>query len=144
MQAFYRNKSSKISSIIFLLCSFVQIISNLQRKNYIFLWLWAVLAAAFIALLILITVQPYVILTANTIKIRQTPFSLREYRLDRLQFHKKGTEFIIFHYLGEGDAEKVVKLDHLILDPEDLATIMSFIKKASGATDSGPTPEKMD
>jgi len=70
-------------------------------QNYIFLWLWAVLAAAFIALLILITVQPYVILTANTIKIRQTPFSLREYRLDRLQFHKKGTEFIIFHYLGK-------------------------------------------
>lgn len=135
MQAFYRNKFSKIIPIVFLFSSLLQIFNSLRRNNYIFLWIWAALAAVFLALLIITIVQPYVVLTASTLKIRQTPFSVREYRLDRLQFHKKGTELIIFNYTGEGNAKEEVKLNHLILNPDDLDTIMAAIEKAgSGAS----------
>ncbi|HOA36101.1 MAG TPA: hypothetical protein PKV91_07250 [Bacillota bacterium] len=136
MQAIYRNKFSKIIPIIFLFTSLIQIFNSLRRNDYIFLGLWAVLAAVFLALLILTIIQPYVVLTASTIKIRQTPFSMREYRLDRLQFDKKGIELTYFTYTGQKGEEETVKLSHLILDQKDMDTIKAAIEKAGSSAEN--------
>lgn len=142
MQAFYRNKTSKIIVLLLLFASLVQIITSLHRNDYIFLWIGVALATAFLTLLIITIFQPYVVLTSNTLRIRPNPLVMREYPLDRLQFYKKGVEFTLFTYTGEKGVKDKVKLNHLALDQDDLATIMAALQKTGGTAVSKPAREK--
>ena len=75
---------------------------------------------------------PYVILTSDSLKIQFSPFALREYPLNRLQFYRKEAQYTLLVYEREDGSKEKIKLDHFALDQDDLAAILAALENPGG------------
>jgi hypothetical protein len=131
MQVIYRNKTSKATGIALFLIALLNAIIYLLSGRYLLGLLWGIMAAASAVLLVFIY-RPYVILTSDSLKIQFSPFALREYPLNRLQFYRKEAQYTLLVYEREDGSKEKIKLDHFALDQDDLAAILAALENPGG------------